>query len=269
MKKVHLLFIAVLCCLTTVPTNLFAQANSIFDDKIFENESGRLLYRILAPKNIDPNKSYPLIIFLHGSGERGNDNELQLKHGGNLFAADTTRTKYPAFVVFPQCPEDGSWHNVEYDRSLEKVIFEFPRNSNNKKNDDSQLSLVEALIQDLINKNNIDTNRIYLGGLSMGGFGVFELVKRNPNKFAAAFPICGGAHPRMARRLRKTSFWIFHGKDDTVIPYTLSTQIFDALEKKAADVKMSIYPDVGHDSWTNAFAEPELLPWLFSKSNER
>lgn len=107
---------------------------------------------------------------------------------------------------------------------------------------------------------------MYVGGLSMGGFGTFELVRRNPKLFAAAFPICGGANPITAKKMKHLDWWVFHGEADKVVPPRYSTQMVDAMKKDGLSVKYSLYPGVGHNSWDNAFAEPELLPWLFSKS---
>ena len=100
----------------------------------------------------------------------------------------------------------------------------------------------------------------------MGGMGTFDAVKQNPNLFAAAFAICGGAHPKIAKRISATSWWIFHGEEDDVVPAKYSQQMHDALKEENADVKLTMYTNVKHDSWTNTFAEPELLKWLFSKS---
>ena len=242
---------------------LFSQDQSAYKKELFITESDSLPYRILLPVNYDKDKSYPLILFLHGSGERGSDNELQLKHGASFFSSDSIMTKYPSIVVFPQCKSGMSWNNVESaDEGSENVLI-FP----SKHNPNVHLELVEGLIDDLNSKYKLDQDRFYLGGLSMGGMGVFELVTRNPRLFAAAFPICGGAHPHTARRLRRTSWWIFHGSEDKVVPPESSLQIFKALENKNADVKITIYEGVDHDSWTNAFSEPGLMQWLFSKSN--
>ena len=103
----------------------------------------------------------------------------------------------------------------------------------------------------------------------MGGFGTFELVRRNPGMFSAAFPICGGANPKIAGRLDNVDWWIFHGGADDVVPPIYSTQMVEALRAKKAKVKYSLYPAVKHNSWDNAFNEPDLLPWLFSKSRQR
>jgi predicted peptidase len=232
-----------------------------YEAEIFEHQKDTLPYRILLPKDFNPQKSYPLLLVLHGAGERGNDNVSQLFHGGTLFQSDEFRTQYPAIVVFPQCPKNSYWANVLRDNSVnldEKYIYSeiLPKNP--------QLEIVEALMLFLEQQYRIDSSRRYLGGLSMGGMGTFELVSRNPEYFAAAFPICGGGNPKWASFLSKTPLWIFHGEKDDVVSVKYSKYMFDALQKINAPVKLTLYPEVFHDSWKNAFADPDLMKWLFS-----
>jgi predicted peptidase len=229
--------------------------------KIFEYQKDTLPYRILMPKDYNPKKAYPLLLVLHGAGERGNDNESQLFHGGSLFQSAEFRSKYPAVVVFPQCPKDSYWANVLRDNRMnldEKYAYSeiVPENP--------QLEIVEALIVFLEQQYRIDPSRRYVGGLSMGGMGTFELVSRNPDYFAAAFPICGGGNPKWASLLSKTPLWIFHGEKDDVVSVTYSKQMYEALKKIKAPVKLTLYPEVFHDSWKNAFADSNLMKWLFS-----
>jgi len=221
-----------------------------------------LPYRLLLPENYNPNVKYPLILFLHGSGERGNDNALQLTHGAKLFLRESIRTKYPAVVVFPQCAAEESWSNYKWSMVDGESRIEYSATVDKIKHQELLKGLVKKLKKDF----NLDTNRLYVGGLSMGGMGTFDMIKANPKMFAAAFAICGGANPKIAKRISKPSWWIFHGEVDEVVSVKYSQQIYDALKAEGADVKLTIYPGVNHDSWTNAFAEPDLLKWLFSKS---
>ena len=250
------LFIALIGQLT------FSQDFTAYKKELFIQKQDTLPYRILLPKNFKSDNTYPLILFLHGSGERGSDNELQLKHGASFFMSDSITTKYPAIVVFPQCMAGMSWHNAESSSTGDDKTWNFP----NRHKPNKHLQLVEDLLDHLNKLYKIDKDKMYVGGLSMGGMGTFELVSRNPRLFAAAFPICGGANTNVARRLRRTSWWIFHGSDDQVVAPEYSIQIYEALERKNADARISIYEGVGHDSWTDAFAEPGLMRWLFSKS---
>ena len=126
--------------------------------------------------------------------------------------------------------------------------------------------LLQQLLKSVIKKYPVNKKQIYVGGLSMGGMGTFEIVRRNPKLFAAAFPICGGAEPSTTSKLKKVKWWVFHGAVDKVVPPELSVKMVDALTAVNAEVKFSLYPGVNHNSWDNAFAEPTFLSWLFSKT---
>lgn len=246
-------------------TTLFAQDFSMFEKKAFTQGSGVLPYRLLLPKDYDAKKKYPVILFLHGSGERGTDNEKQLTHGAGLFLRDSIRDSYPAIVVFPQCAEKSSWARIKVDGEWGNRTFTFYK----KGQPTQEMLLLEGLIKELKGTFSIKKNQMIVGGLSMGGFGTFELVNRNPGMFSAAFPICGGANPKIAGRLTKTDWWVFHGGADDVVPPQYSTQMVEALKAKKAKVRYSLYPAVKHNSWDYAFKESELVPWLFSKSRLR
>lgn len=219
----------------------------------------RLPYRILLPIDYDCAKKYPLLVFLHGSGERGNDNEIQLKHGASLFLQSEIRKNFQAIVVFPQCAEGESWSNMESD-STGRWDFPFTQLPN------KQMSLLMGMLNELTQNNCVDEDRIYLGGLSMGAFGILEWMAREPNKFAAAFPICGGGNKLLTPIYgSKIPTWFFHGDDDAVVPPSYSRDLVAKIKNENGNVKYTEYPGVGHDSWTKAFAEPELLRWLGSK----
>ena len=217
------------------------------------------------PQNYDSTKKYPLVYFLHGAGERGNDNEKQLMHGASLFLREDTRKDYPAIVVFPQCAQNSFWSNVVFSQDNEgKRKFDFPTGGEPTK----AMILAQGLLDQLLKSYPIRKKHVYVGGLSMGGMGTFELVRRNPKLFAAAIPICGGANPATAEQMNKTSWWIFHGAKDDVVPPALSQQMYEALLNAKAGVKFTLYPEANHNSWDSAFAEKELLPWLFSQKRK-
>ncbi len=243
-----------------------AQQNFPFEACTFRNGEFTFPYRILYPKNFDSAKRYPLILFLHGAGERGNDNVKQLTHGAALFASDSTMERFPAIVVFPQCPTDSYWANVRTTTNPDGTRrFNFPA----KGKPTPPLAAVLALMDSLVNSENVDKAKVYVGGLSMGGMGTFELLARRPKMFAAAFPICGGGNPKNVNRYAKNvKLWVFHGEADNVVPLIHSQAMVDAIKKAKGDVRFSVYPGVGHNSWDNAFAEPELLPWLFRVSKK-
>lgn len=240
---------------------MVSQDLSLYEKKLFIAKKDTLPYRLLLPKNFDPKQSYPLILMLHGAGERGNDNEKQLVHGSNLFLEEKNREQYPAFVLFPQCAEDDFWSNVSVKTDAEgKRVFNFLNGGIPTK----AMVMVQAMLKDFIKTHKVKESQIYVGGLSMGGMGTYEIVNRNPELFAAAFPICGGANPEIAANLKPTDWWIFHGGVDSVVPVELSQNMVLALNREGANVKFSYYPEVDHNSWDNAFADPRLLPWLFS-----
>ena len=238
---------------------LMAQ-NSTYQVATYQHKGKSLPYRLLLPEDYDIKEKYPLLVFLHGAGERGSDNELQLTHGSDQFLTSVFRKKYPAIIVFPQCPKDAYWATI----LSREVPLKFSYSKRPKKN--PTLDLVEGMLKTVLSNYRIDKSRIYIGGLSMGAMGTFELVYRNPRLFAAAFAICGGANPKIARKIRRPMWRIDHGEADSVVPFTLSKQMAAALKKKKAQVSFNRYPGVNHNSWDKVFADPAFLPWLFSQS---
>ena len=232
-----------------------------FSKEMFVSDKDSLPYRLLLPKNFDNDKKYPLIIFLHGVGERGSDNELQLIHGKDLFINVNKDNNFPSIVVFPQCSKNSYWAKVSRVNNSFS-FFADPR-------ENKSLKLVEGMIYELKSNFKINSNKIYVGGLSMGGMGTFELVYRNPNMFAAAFAICGGANPKIAEKISKTNWRIYHGDKDVVVPVELSVNMYKAIKSYSENVNLKIYPDVNHNSWDNVFEEPDLFQWLFSKSKNK
>jgi predicted peptidase len=238
-----------------------AQDKSLYQKKQLILDGDTLPYRILYPKNFQANKKYPLVLFLHGSGERGKDNEKQLFWGADLFLDSSNRENFPAIVVFPQCPDISFWNAVTFTKFDDSLRFNFPANKIPIK----PMQMLLALTDEFSKNINVDTNRIYVGGMSMGGFATYDILWRKPHFFAAAFPICGGGNPDQVNLYaNKFPMWIFHGGSDPVVPVSDSRLMFRVLKQAGADVKYTEYPGVGHDSWKKAFAEPDLLPWLFA-----
>ncbi|WP_238989341.1 carboxylesterase family protein [Mucilaginibacter terrigena] len=241
-----------------------AQTNSAFDRGSFINKTDTLAYRILFPKKFDPTKKYPLIIVLHGAGERGSDNEAQIKYGPKLFLNDTIRQNYPAIVVFPQCPANSFWSNVKIEQNTaNKYVFNFQEGGEPT----TAMHALLGLVDQLLDKPFINDKQVYIGGLSMGGMGTFEMLRRKPKVFAAAFAICGGDNTNNAEKYaKKVPLWIFHGAKDSVVPFEHSQVMVDAIKAAGGDPKFTVYPNDDHNSWDDAFAEPQLIPWLFSHS---
>ncbi|GAO44551.1 alpha/beta hydrolase-fold protein [Flavihumibacter petaseus] len=263
--------LAMLLCCSVLP-GLAQNANvvaaspdmSLFQKKLYISSAGDTLqYRILYPEGYEQGGKYPLFIFLHGSGERGSDNEKQLTHGGALFLADSNRKQFPAIVVFPQCPQNESWTNITVNRQADHNEFIFDYSQPMKRPLQRTLNLILALIA----TEKVNKKKVFLSGLSLGGMGTFELVYHAPAVFHAAAPICGGGDTASYnRQTAKVPFRIFHGADDQSVNVQYSRDMVKRLENlKAKKVSYIEYPGVKHDSWNNAFAEPDFLAWFWKQ----
>jgi len=190
-----------------------------------------------APENAD--KKWPLLVFLHGAGERGTDLEQLKKHGPPKLIEAGHR--FPAIVISPQCPADSWW-------TSEPVL---------------------ELIDHAEKTHRVDPSRLYLTGLSMGGYGSWHFASLAPHRFAAVVPVCGGGVPYHMRKLTSLPIWVFHGQKDAVVPLEESDRLVKALEKNGnPNVKFTVYPEAGHDSWTAAYDTPELWEWLFAQQRK-
>lgn len=212
-----------------------------------------LPYQLYTSSDMDTTKKYPLILWLHGKGERGTDNEKQVYWTKKWLPDSLEKEAYKSFLLSPQCSKDRMWSN--YDKLATAIKFDTIT-------PEIQLTLLD-LMDELKQKYPIDTTRIYIMGISMGGFGVFDLISRYPDRFAAAIPICGGADPQMSDSLLKTPIWAFHGEIDELVD---KRHTIVPMEKiKDEEHLLTIYPKVNHGCWKNAFLEPALLQWMFSK----
>lgn len=208
-----------------------------------QNFSGKVIrdvnlgYQLYIPDNyVTSNPSpWPLVLFLHGSGERGNDLNKVPVNGPPKLAKEGK--SFPFILVSPQCPE-GKWWN----------------------SDD-----LMALVKDIESKYRVDENRVYVTGLSMGGYGTWDLISKYPGVFAAAVPVCGGGDPRMVRFAAGTPVWAFHGEKDKIVNPQESKDLVDALQKAGGTAKLTLYPDAGHDSWTETYNNPEVYEWLLKQ----
>ena len=242
---------------------LNSQDLKLYEKESFVYENDTINYRILKPLNYNPNKQYPVHLFLHGSGERGNDNSSQLTHGGMLFLKKENREKYNSWVIFPQCSENDRWPSLSSDKWNKSF-------SNNISKPNKSLGLVIRLMDKFVEKKQVDKKRIYVSGLSMGGMGTFEILFRRPNMFAAATPICGNGIPQLAKLYaEKVPLWIFHGSDDNVVSPKYSLAMAKAIIEAGGSPKMTLYENTGHGSWNSAFAEKNFLKWIHSKSNKQ
>ena len=222
---------------------LMPQTHQSFQKRITKTVSFRyLLYR---PPDYETGGPWPLVLFLHGMGERGDDLDLIKKHGIPQIVDERA---YPFVAVSPQCPVESQWT--------------------------MELDALYALIRDVMRTYAIDRSRIYLTGLSMGGFGAWHLAEAHPHLFAAMIPICGGARPGIGfpdriKVLKDLPIWVFHGAQDDVVSLTNSQELVDVLVQHGGNVQFTVYPDAGHDSWTRTYGNPEVLTWLLAQKRPR
>jgi predicted peptidase len=228
---------------------------ALLDKKTFTNDAGSLPYRLLKPEAPEADKKYPLVLFLHGAGERGDDNEAQLVHGVAEFCTPENRKKYPCFLVAPQCPKEQKWADVDWGAESHRISKEPSKPG----------KLVLELIAQLQKDLPIDGKRIYLTGLSMGGYGTWDLLCRHPELFAAAVPICGGGDEMQAAKIAKLPIWVFHGALDGAVKVSRSRNMVAALEKAGGHPLYTEYPDEGHASWVPAYRAPAMMQWLFEQ----
>lgn len=234
--------------------------NQVFEPREFVGSNGvPLKYRLIKPLNYQSGKKYPLVLFLHGAGERGDDNSITLKHAAKDFASQSLREKYPAYVVIPQCPKDRKWSEVDWSKETSSL----PETAS------QSMQSVKELLDDMIENAGVDSTRVYITGLSMGGYGTWDAIARYPDYFAAAAPICGGGDPKTVDRFKKLPIWCFHGAKDQVVKVGRSREMVDALKAAGSEVRYTEYPDAEHDSWTATYANPELYDWLFAQRRAR
>lgn len=204
--------------------------------------------------------SYPLVLFLHGAGERGDDNELQNNDTGIVprLTDETFYAAHPCIILVPQCPADAQWVDTPWTEGSYS-IEETPISP--------ALSAVNELLDDVCAQYPADTSRLYITGVSMGGYGAWDLLLRRPKLFAGGIILCGAGDPSLAASIAHTPLRLFHGAKDTEVPVSGSRDMYQALKDAGtADVQYKEYPDIGHWIWLNAWEEPGLLDWLFSVS---
>ena len=226
-----------------------------FEARVFTNAPGKVLrYRLFKPPAYDSRTNYPLVLFLHGAAGLGDDNARQFNGGNEVppvaLTADDAQARFPSFVLAPQCPRGTSWSGFG-------------------KQPSEMIASTMVALQALQREFRIDAGRIYIVGVSMGGHGVWDTVAKFPQTFAAAVPICAASELAQVPKIAPLPVWSFHGAADPLINVSNAREMVAALRKAGGHPRYTEYPGVGHDSYRNAFKEPDLLPWLFSQRRGR
>lgn len=259
LKKLSLTILIV-----TLTVNLFAQYKEYDSLTYMSSLNDTLFYRQLNPQQIVEGEKYPLVLFLHGAGERGTDNISQLTNGGLMFTNPVNRKNFPAFVLFPQCPTDLYWPTPKRPDGFQQEK-PFPLDAEISK----PLALTKELLDKVIESYPIDESRIYILGLSMGGMGTFDMICRYPDLFAAAVPICGGINTERLNGFEsETAIRIYHGDADSVVPVRFSREAYIKLEAEGANVEYIEFPGVNHNSWDPAFNTKDFLEWIFQQKKK-
>jgi predicted peptidase len=245
-------------CQTTSP--LKTEIEIAFQAKTYQSATGGTLnYRIYLPQDMDMNQKYPLVLLLHGAGERGNDNSKQLTHGVKELWNYSQTSIPPFIIVAPQCPSDEQWVNTPWSADAH-TMPELPS---------AAMQLTIDLLQELQTSLPVETTRIYVTGLSMGGFGTWDIIQRMPKTFAAAIVICGGGDTEMASIIKDVPIWVFHGGADTTVKTSRSRDMVAALQQVDGQVTYTEYEGVAHGSWDRAYNNKEALHWLLEQQNNR
>ncbi len=274
---------------TSVDTSYIAPEDK-FEKRRHTYGGTSLPYRLCPPDEYDPLQKYPLVLALHGAGERGNDNEIHIAvhRMATAWADSANQANYPCFVVAPQCPVNNRWVDSDWSSGTYRVS-ETPESN--------EMQTVNDLLDSLVREFSVDTDRLYITGLSMGGYGTWDMISRYPNRFAAAIPMSGGGDTTQARTIRHIPIWAFHGEKDNVVPPSGSRDMIRAVENTGIpalythckygdctglppdyiDEKIdqnvhllyTEYEGKGHVMWAESYDNPRLIRWVFSKDRSK
>jgi predicted peptidase len=267
MKPFPFWMVAVIVALTTVvatrsPTPRSSQSlppERLQDDiagfsaRVYTAGGVTMRYRLFVPEGLDPQKQYPLVVWLHGAGGIGVDNFRQLADdqvpGSQTWTEPANEMKHPAFVLAPQ--SSVGWRAQPQSRRPNSL--------------GPPLRTVVAILDVLSRQYRIDQKRIYVAGQSDGGYAVWDLISNRPDRFAAAIVLCGGGDPARAGRLVNLPIWVFHGSADPMVPVSEARNMIQAIQKAGGKPRYTEYKGAGHEIWSRVFAEPELVDWVFAQ----
>lgn len=261
MKRHLLLIMCALLTLTASAQNkIDAACRAKYAKMYFTDSLGTVLpFRLLTPDKPDGDTSatkYPVMLFLHGAGERGSDNETQLSYIDTIFASKRFRTQHPCYVIVPQCAENFRWCETDWSRTYHTIPKEISK----------YLHAANSLLDSIASLPDADPNRLYVTGMSMGGYGTWDIITRYPQKFAAAMPICGGADEKEARKLINIPIRTFHGTIDKAVPVCRSRNITNAIRSQGGKlIEYTEFPKMGHFIWNKVYNDYQNLEWLFGQ----
>lgn len=233
-------------------------AAAVTEARVYKSAAGgELNYRFHAPAKVTAGKRYPLVLFLHGAGERGSDNAMQMFHGVWPVLSYMKKKGIEGYMIAPQCPQRQQWVNTPWALRSHKMPAK----------PSEAMALAMELLEKTLKEYPVDARRVYVTGLSMGGYGTWDIVQRRPDLFAAAMPVCGGGDSTLAWKIRSVPIWAFHGDRDDAVPCVRSRQMVSALWQCDGNVRYREYPGVGHGCWGPTYNDEKVLDWLFSQKN--
>ena len=235
-----------------LPLFLLAQKKGV-SKRLYKSASITIPYSLIYINCDSSDQELPLLLFLHGAGERGNDNTSQLEVGLPRLIKNINQ---PCLIVAPQCPKNEKWVDTDWTK---------PRHTM-EKHSNNTLTAVVKILDSLINTPlKIDSTRVYVTGLSMGGFGTWELIQRYPEKFSAAVPVCGGGDLMQCGNLLNIPIWAFHGKKDKLVPVSRTMNMVDEINRQGGKAKVTIFESKGHLCWDEVYSDNKVVEWLMSK----
>jgi predicted peptidase len=237
--------------LTIVSSTLAQRKPPAFKKFVHIDRRDSLPYGLLEPLKPVAGKKYPLVIYLHGAGERGTDNIKNIKHIQILFNYNIF-DKYPCYIFAPQCPKGEVWSTMMNGKPFSATPSR-------------PMEMVIQMLEKISIKYPIDHTRIYVTGVSMGGYGTWDLITRFPFRFAAAVPVCGGGDVRSIEKIKHIPIWAFHGAEDLTVPAEETRKMVYGLQEAGALPGYTEFPGIGHTSWHQAYKEPQLMPWLWKQ----